>query len=406
MTFDLFCGFSRMTVDGVRPSEAELFRMLTEQAVVADELGFGAIWVGEAHFSLAVEQAKPKPTLPHFPGEVCLNTDILHLAHHLFRHTKRIEVGSAIRNVLCNGGPLAHAEMVRTFLTLHGLDPRESRRLQLGFGTGRFDYANAPYGVRPRSRFEEVAWPAMRGLVLQEAAEIFVRAVSGETFSSREVAPRLLTRAHVRTEEQWEAIVEAAGERREAYAIGPFWPFDTMRLLPEEARLELLVLTLGSHDPAIQRHVNRFAPVRVFNLSVTPPAVIDATHARMAQEFHASGGPWHRSYMPRTVMVHVEDDPGLTAEEQSRRAYARAVEANRQYWLAMEGTIDEAKVAAGMSNAVVGNPSEVAEQIRARFHPDDKLMVWFDFADNDQERILRGMRAFHRAVVPRLGSHA
>ena len=52
-----------------------------------------------------------------------LNTDIFQLAHKVFACTERIEVGSAIMNILCNGGPVAAAERTRAFLALHGLDP-------------------------------------------------------------------------------------------------------------------------------------------------------------------------------------------------------------------------------------------------------------------------------------------
>jgi hypothetical protein len=74
----------------------------------------------------------------------------------------------------------------------------------------------------------------------------------------------------------------------------------------------------------------------------------------------------------------------------------------RVYQLAMEGTIDEEKVASGMSNAVFGNPEQVAAMIASRFHPDDRIMAWFDFNDNDNERVIRGMRTFMTHVVPLL----
>ena len=90
------------------------------------------------------------PVIPEFEGEIGLNTDVLQLASRIFSQTKNINVGSAIRNILCNGGPIAHAEAVRGFLALHGLDPAEKRKLELGFASGRFEFSNRPYGIVPR----------------------------------------------------------------------------------------------------------------------------------------------------------------------------------------------------------------------------------------------------------------
>ncbi len=401
MKIDLFCGFSRMRVDGYLPSETEVFANLVEQVQLADELGFGTAWIGEAHFALREEQQKTPPLLPHFPGEMCLNTDVLHLAHHLFARSQRIQVGSAIRNILCNGGPIAHAEAVRTFLTLHGLKPGERRKLCIGFGTGRFEFANAPYGLRPRNPVEKAAWPALRGLILLDATEIFLRLLRGDALASTDLEPRFLTRALFRTDEEWAKVSALAG-CAEKILVEPFWTFERLRLIPEDAPMHLLDLIVGSHDASVQAHANRFLPAKVFNLSVTPPQVIDATHARMAGIFHAAGGPWKRSYMPRTIMIVVEDDAGLTDAELDRRGEARAFAAMTAYWQAMEGTVDEAKVRKGMENVVHGSPRRVAEELNSKFDPGDTLMAWFDFNDNDQARILRGMRTFARDIAPRL----
>ncbi|MGI8647151.1 MAG: LLM class flavin-dependent oxidoreductase [Mycobacteriales bacterium] len=400
MKYDIFFSFSRMEIDGYLPSEAEVFGNLVDQIKAADDCGFETAWVGEAHFALREEQRKDVPLLPHFRGEVCLNTDILQLAHYVYPRTRRIQMGSAIRNILCNGGPIAHAEAIRTFLTLHGLTEQEGRLIHIGFGTGRFEFSNAPFGVRPRNAIEEAAWPVVRGLAMRQGAEIFLRLLRGDALSSQDIAAQRLSRPQFRTEEAWQHVLAAGGE--EGQPIPPFWTFDRLRIIPEEAPLELLRLTLGSHDPQLQKLANWFYPVRVFNLSVTPRKVLEETHQRMRECYHPAGGPWRRDYLPRTVMVFVEADPGLTPTEQSHRAEARAEAAIRAYQHAMEGTIDEEKVVNGMSNAVFGNPEQVATEIASRFHPDDRIMAWFDFNDNDNERVIRGMRAFKAHVVPLL----
>ena len=60
------------------------------------------------------------------------------------------------------------------------------------------------------------------------------------------------------------------------------------------------------------------------------------------------------------------------------------------------------KITNAAENALVGSPDEVAAQVRARFHPDDRLMLWFDFFDHDSDRVIRGMRTFQERVVPLL----
>ena len=37
-----------------------------------------------------------------------------------------------------------------------------------------------------------------------------------------------------------------------------------------------------------------------------------------------------------------------------------------------------------------------------RFHPDDRLMLWFDFFNHDSERVIANMRAFMERVAPRV----
>ena len=74
----------------------------------------------------------------------------------------------------------------------------------------------------------------------------------------------------------------------------------------------------------------------------------------------------------------------------------------RQYWSALEGTIDPSKVDRAVDNAVIGNAEEVAQQIIERFNPNDRLMCWFDFFNHDSERVIRNMTAFMTKVVPRI----
>lgn len=402
MRFDLFFSISQTPVNGHTPDEATMFRNFFAQVEAADALGYGTAWVAESHYSSEAQKAHRKPVIPHWEGEVGLNGDICQLATRVFARTQRIEVGSAVMNIVCNGGPLAHAERVATFAAYHGLDPEERRRLHLGFSAGRFDFMNRVTGVDARNAWEEAAWPAVKGKLFWEAAEIFLRLLRGETIASSDIPEYAITRADVRSDEEWAQIRDLAGVSGEAIPLPRRWTFEATKVIPCDWRRELVQPVLGSHDPRLQAYVNHFAPVQVFNLSITKPEVIEDTHRRMASAYHADGGPWLRGHMPRTVFVFLNADPGKSREAQRAAAQEQARAALSAYWKALDGTLDPKKVEGAADNALIGNPDDVAQQILDRFHPEDRLMLWFDFFDHDCTRVIRGMEAFMAEVVPRL----
>lgn len=411
--YDVFFSISQTPVAGHLPTEAEMFRNFFAQVEAADQLGYHTAWVAESHLSSEVQKHNPDPVIPHWQGEVGLNTDILQLATRVFARTRRLHVGSAVMNIVCNGGPVAHAERIGAFLALHGLDPEEQRRLRIGFSAGRFEFMNRAYGIRPRSPLEAAAWPALRGLVFAEACEIFLRLLRGETLSSEDIAPTILTRSHFRSDADWQQVLAAAADTEGAavgeggggsIAVPRRWVFERLKLVPQDFRRELLDLIAGSHDPALQVALNRWLPVKVFNLSITQPEVIEATHARLAAAYHPAGGPWQRAYMPRTVMVFLNEQPGLSAGERRAAAAEEARAALGAYWTALQGTLDPQKVAQAADNAVVGDAEQVAQQIVARFHPEDQLMLWFDFFNHDSDRVIANMAAFMEKVAPRVAA--
>ncbi|MGE0763796.1 MAG: LLM class flavin-dependent oxidoreductase [Bdellovibrionales bacterium] len=392
MKFDIFFAICQTEVDGFMPDETTMWRQFFSQVQLADELGFGVAWVAETHLSCEIQKQLPTAVIPHFKGEIGLNTDILQLAHKIFARTKRIEVGSAIRNILCNGGPIAHAEAVRTFLAMHGLEPSEKRRLHIGFASGRFDFSNRPYGLVPRNALEKQAWPVIKGKILQQATEIFLRLLRGDLLSSEDVAAMTLRAEDFRTPEDWQKVASLAEPGVKQIEVPTFWPFEKLGVIPRDVRRELLSLTIGTHDAATQVSANQILPVGVFNLSITPPEVIDATHRRMSEKYHRDGGPWRRDLMPRTVMVFIDEDRA--------KAKARAKAAYENYWRAMEGTLDSKKVEQAVGNALVGTPKDIIEQIRSRYQPEDRVMLWFDFNIHDNDLIENSMRAFMRQVAP------
>jgi hypothetical protein len=215
-----------------------------------------------------------------------------------------------------------------------------------------------------------------------------------------------LTRANFRSDEDWERVQEAAVEFEGLDALPDEVPipkryaFEDLKIVPNTFRRDLLELVAGTHDPRAQTFLNSFLPVKVFNLSITKPEVIESTHQRMSNVFHQDGGEWQRRDMPRTSFVFLNAEPGLTAEEQSEAAKREATAALGAYWNALEGTIDPSKVSNAANNALIGNAQEVAQQITERFHPEDRIMAWFDFFNHDSDRVCRDMTAYMEQVVP------
>jgi alkanesulfonate monooxygenase SsuD/methylene tetrahydromethanopterin reductase-like flavin-dependent oxidoreductase (luciferase family) len=401
MLFDVFFSICQTPVDGFQPTEKQMFAHFFDQVQAADELGYEVAWVAESHLSCEVQKNNPGAVIPNFKGEIGLNTDILLIAPHIFAKTKRIAVGSAIKSLLCNGGPMAHAESVKSFLSLHQFSPDAGRKLHLGIAAGRFPFSSAPYGIIPRDEVELAAWPALKGKIFAEALEIFLRFMRGDVFSSTDVAPTVLTRQDMRSDDDWQRVQRAAGKTDTSEInIANRWKFARTGVIPKEVTLEDLQLYVGSHEPKIQDFANSILPCGVMNLSITPGDEIERAHARMPQTYHPAGGPWNRSLMPRTVLVFVDASPGLSPTQQSARAHEKARKALNTYWHALEGTLDPSRIENAVNNAIVGNAMECAAQIRERFHPDDRLLLWFDFFNHNNDEVITSMRDFKRFVVP------
>jgi alkanesulfonate monooxygenase SsuD/methylene tetrahydromethanopterin reductase-like flavin-dependent oxidoreductase (luciferase family) len=395
MKFDLFLSICQTEVDGYTPSEKQMFLNFFDQVKFADQLGFETAWVAETHLSCQVQKENPGRVIPDFRGEIGLNTDILQLAHQVFAQTRKIHVGSAIRNIICNGGPIAHAEAIRTFLTLHDLKPDESRKLHIGFAAGRFPFSNTPYGFFPQTELEKQGWDVIKNKYFQEATEIFLRLVQGEKLSSAQVTSRFLQESDFRDPELWKKCcltAERSGQLEGTKIRLPHhWNFEKVGVLPFEAPLHLLDLTLGSHDPETQILANQIRPVGVFNLSITPPAVIEETHARMQNCYHPAGGPWLRQYMPRTLLLFINKEAG--------KARLQAQKAWENYWRAMEGTLDPQKVRSAVENTIAGDPQEVLEKIKQKYHKEDRLMLWFDFNNHNCDDVKTSMALFMEKVA-------
>ncbi len=404
MEHDIFFSISQ-TPDskGEIPSESQMFANYFEQLECADKLGFGTGWIAQAHLSTETQKSNSKPVVPHWQGEVGLCTDFPQLALESFRRTKNIDIGSAVISILASGGPIAQAERIAN--TVQYLSMQDSnRKLHIGFSAGRFEFMARPYGIVPRNSIEEVAWPTLRGQIFLEASEIFLRLLRGDTISSDDIRNTVLTRDHFRCDEDWEKVcieaMKVTNKKPDSVEIASRYEFEEISIIPKQWNRNQLGLVAGTHDPKGQEFVNKFLPVKVFNLSITSPEVIDQTHERMSKVFHRDGGDWQRRDMPRTSFVFLNDEQGLTPEQQSDAAKLEAAEALEAYWNALEGTIDPSKVAKAANNALIGNVQEIAEQMVERFHPEDRVMAWFDFFNHDSSRVCRNMTAYMNKVVP------
>lgn len=406
MQFDIFFSLSHTPVNEYLPTEKLLLENFFEQIVAADQLGYKTAWVAESHLSSQTQKKHKNPVVPHWQGEVGINADIFQLGQMIFDRTKNIEVGSAVMNLLTNGGPIAAAERIATFLSLHALR-NESRKLHIGFSAGRFEYMSRAYGVKPRSPLEERFWPMVKNQLFSEACEIFLRLLAKQEISSQDIAIRYLEESSFQTKEEWILAQQAFTPKNhmERIPLEKFYTFDALKIVPQEFNLNLLELIIGSHVPHMQIDVNKYLPVKVFNLSITKPEIIDATHKRMKENYHKSGGEWQRSYMPRTTFVFINEQKGLSTKERSLKAKEEAKLALSAYWTALEGTVDPKKIEGASQNALIGTADEISQQINERFHKDDTLMLWFDFFNHDNKRIIENMQAFKEKVIPKCHSN-
>lgn len=397
MRFDLFHSLAR--IDTVRPqlSDRQVFELFFRQVELGEALGFGTMWVAESHFSSETQKRNPAAVIPHFMGEVGLNCDSVQLAQQVLARTRRLGFGTAILNIVGgNGGPIAAADRIRMLSWYNALSD-SPRRLDIGVASGRFPYINQPFGIAPRSPEEKALWPQYQQLIFVEALEIFLRLLSGDCLGSDAVSRHRIDRRFFRDDASYEAVCRELGG--ESWEYEPRWRFAPLKLVPELPVADwkrFMTIVLGSADPYARDHALRFGDLDLFNLSFTPPAQIDATHAVMRERYAEASKSWHRSRMPRTVLVFI-DETNAAAERRASTCFDTYIEA-------MRGTVATPDKDVLMARALIGDPQRVKEQLAPddphAFHPDDRLMLWFEFNQADGAAIERQMRLFAEDVLP------
>ena len=153
---------------------------------------------------------------------------------------------------------------------------------------------------------------------------------------------------------------------------------------------------LGSHDPLARDHGLKFADLDVFNLSFTSPDQLARVHDEMFVRYKESGRVWHRSRMPRTVLVFI-DKNAKQAEEKASKCFDTYIEA-------MRGTAVLPPKDELMQRALIGDAAMIRDQLHPEdprsFHNDDRLMLWFEFNQIDYDDIKLQMRLFAEDVMP------
>lgn len=394
MIFDLFHSVSDPVVEGRTLGAGRCLAQFLRQVQLAEALGMARVWCAESHFSSEAQKLGPRPAIPNFHGEVGLNADSFQLFHWIVSQTRRIGLGTAIHNIVGgSGGPIASADRVNWLRFANRELWPSPRSLAIGVASGRFPYQNAPFGLWPRDRTEELLWAPVQRIAFYQALEIFLRLLSGETLGHDALA------RHVVSREEALAVAGAAHAGEVAslswpYVPEPRWRFEALRLVPEGGARDDLSIVLGSSDERALSLARRFWNVDLFNLSFTPPQAIERLHAQLA----AADPGWSRARLPRTVLVF--------AHPSAARAREHAERALDTYIAAMRGTAQVPDKQVLLERALVGDAVQLREQLAPGaphgFHPEDRLMLWFEFNQQAGAEIEEQMRYFFEHVVEQL----
>ena len=254
-----------------------------------------------------------------------------------------------------------------------------------------FPYQNTPFQIVPRDSSEKELWPYIKRYIFIEALEIFLRLLGGEEVSSQQIKSWFLEPAEI-------LDPGLRAKYQKPIEIKKRWDFEAIRLVPAVKENEDLEIVLGSHDPMALDWGLKFRDLSLFNLSFTSPVKIEELHMGMKEKCSKYNRVWSRSRLPRTVMVFVK--------KKRDQAYHLAEQVLETYVEAMRGTAQVPDIKTLLQRALVGDPSEIREQMlqggSRGIHPDDRLMLWFEFNQMDHQDIQDQMKLFFEEVVGKL----
>ncbi len=398
MIFDLFHSISDPVIHSKSIGPRKSIENFIDQVRLAEELEMDTAWVAESHFSSEVQKQTSVATIQNFFGEVGLNCDSFQLFNLIERNTKKINFGTGIHNIVGgSGGPIASAERVNFLRFINQNFVTNPREIRLGVAAGRFPYQNTPFGIVPRDAAEQDFWPIIKRIIFLEALEIFVRLLKFETIASQNITSYQITAEQVTKE-----IPKDAVRLLEKYTfplkIKPRYDFEKIKLIPECDVRKKFQLVLGSHDPEALTLAYKHWKMDLFNLSFTSPEMLQKTHDKLELLNKDSEESWKRSRLPRTVMVFIDPD--------TKKATELAHFVLDAYIEAMKGTAQVPDKSVLMQRALIGDAVQVREQLHPenprRFHADDRLMLWFEFNQLDNDAVKSRMKYFFKEVVGKM----
>lgn len=384
MIYDLFHSISDPVIRGRSLGPAQVFTNFLEQTELAEDLGVDTVWCAESHFSSETQKKTSVATIPNFSGEVGISCDSFQVAQLVLNRTKRINFGTAIHNIVGgSGGPIVSAERVNFLSLLNGTVAGWNRKLRIGVAAGRFPYQNTPFQIVPRDSVEKKYWSVIKRYIFIEALEIFLRLLSGEEISSEQI-------------KAW--TMEPSEKNQSPIEIRKRWDFEAIKLVPSAQKNKNLEIVLGSHDPLALEWGLKFWDLSLFNLSFTAPEQIEQLHESMSEKCAQYQRLWSRQRLPRTVMIFIDS--------KRDKAYQLADHVLDNYIEAMRGTAQVPDKKVLLERALVGDPSEIIDQMRPGgirgLHQDDRLMLWFEFNQLENQEIRNQMKLFFSKVVSRL----
>ncbi|MEZ4751732.1 MAG: LLM class flavin-dependent oxidoreductase [Bdellovibrionota bacterium] len=394
MIFDVFHSVSDPVIGGRQLGSRVVFENTRAQAVLAESLGFDTFWLAESHFSSEIQKQTSLATIPHFSGEVGLNSDSFQLIQWLVGHTKKLNFGTGIHNIVGgSGGPVASADRANFIAFLN--EAFWERTLHWGVASGRFPYQNAPFGLTPRNEMEKDFWPTLTRLAFLEALEIFLRLLQGEVLSSDKVSRYQIE------EKDLSHYGDRAAALRQKYTfpvqVTPRWGFEALQLVPELPDRQHLRVVLGSSDPRALELGWKHWDLDLFNLSFTLP---NASRPCTSRWILCAKRP--RDLAPLQAAAYGAD----LCRSGFPKAHALAHEVLDTYIEAMRGTAQVPDKGVLLERALIGDASEVRDQLHPEnprgIHADDRLMLWFEFNQSDSAAICRRMTYFMEEVADRL----
>jgi alkanesulfonate monooxygenase SsuD/methylene tetrahydromethanopterin reductase-like flavin-dependent oxidoreductase (luciferase family) len=320
--------------DGKDP--AQKYRESLEQIRFADELGFYGIWLSENHFS-------SKPGLPNFEGEIGITPKPLLFGMKIIENTRRIRVGTAVRNIVFSN-PILVAEEALVF------DLLSEGRLDLGVGSGYRPWEFTGFRIPPaeaKARF-------------LESLEILDRGMRGETFSFK----------------------------------GQFYDIPEVSLVPKPYHTlprPKIYLATGDMEQVCLAAQKDYG---VMSFSTSSKEHLLAIYEAYCQIAVPLGHDVSRDRFPTTRQIYIHRDPAVVEEYATR---------NLPHYKAALGDFKTCPPLEELKKLyIIGTPEDCVNQLRQL--RDDMgcthVILWFNFGWLTHAEVMASMALFAEDVMP------